>query len=447
MTCYRLMKFLLALLMVLACAATAEAQRTVSPKSPVLQAPADAQTPPQPAPGQESRILAVVNSDIVTGDDLNARMALIMRSSQIPDTPENRQRLAPRVLRQLIDEKLQMQEARRLNVNVSDAEVETAFASIEQRNNMPKGSLDDYFKKSGIPRTTLTDELTASIAWSKVVRNRVSQEVNVSNEEINEAMARIKDDAGKPQSHVGEIFLTMDNPTQEDEIRRLAERLIDQIRAGANFASVAQQFSQSPSAAAGGDIGWVTPNQLGPPLGEALEKMKPGEMSYPLRTTAGFYILYVMERRTPGVSDVNDTELTLVQVSFPLTPASQAAERQRFMADAQAMSNEAKSCGELSKLGNDHVPKLQVQNGTLKAGALPAELRPQILALKIAEASKPLTLGAAISVVMVCDRKDPASGVLSRDDVAENLARERLDALSRRYLRDLRRAAYVDVRG
>ena len=447
MTCYRLMKFLLALLMVLACAATAEAQRTVSPKSPVLQAPADAQTPPQPAPGQESRILAVVNSDIVTGDDLNARMALIMRSSGIPDTPENRQRLAPRLLRQLIDEKLQMQEARRLNVNVSDAEVETAFASIEQRNNMPKGSLDDYFKKSGIPRTTLTDELTASIAWSKVVRNRVSQEVNVSNEEINEAMARIKDAAGKPQSHVGEILLTMDNPTQEDEIRRLAERLIDKIRAGANFSSVAQQFSQSPSAAAGGDIGWVTPNQLGPPLGEALEKMKPGEMSYPLRTTAGFYILYVLERRTPGVSDVNDTELTLVQVSFPLTPASQAAERQRFMADAQAMSNEAKSCGELSKLGNDHVPKLQVQNGTLKAGALPAELRPQILALKVAEASKPLTLGAAISVVMVCDRKDPASGVLSRDDVAENLARERLDALSRRYLRDLRRAAYVDVRG
>jgi peptidyl-prolyl cis-trans isomerase SurA len=436
---------MLALLMVLG-ATAAEAQRTLSPKSPVLQTPA-AQTPPQQTPGQESRILAVVNSDIVTGDDLSARMALIMRSSEIPDTPENRQRLAPRLLRQLIDEKLQMQEAHRLNVTVSETEINTAVANIEQRNNMQKGALDEYFKKLGIPRSTLTDQLTASLAWNKVIRSELLREVSVSQEEINEAMARIKDDAGKPQSHVDEIFLAMDNPTQEDDIRRLAERLIEQIRAGANFSSVAQQFSQSSSAAAGGDIGWVTPNQLGPPMGEALEKMKPGEMSYPLRTPAGFYILYVTERRTPGVSDVNDTQLTMVQVGFPLTPASSAADRQRAMAEAQAMSNEAKSCGELTKLGNDHVPKLQVQNGSVKAGTLPAEVRPQILALKIAEASKPLSLGGNISVVMVCDRKDPGGGLPSREEVQENLARERLDALSRRYLRDLRRAAYVDVRG
>jgi len=397
---------------------------------------------------EENRIAAVVNNDIITMDDLSARIALVLSSSNIPNTPENQQRLEPRILRQMIDEKLEMQEARRLNVAVSKEEVDNAVGGIEQRNNMPKGGLDTYLQHQGIPKSALTDQLTAEIAWSKVVRNQLSQDVSVSDEEVNEAMAQLKEDAAQPQSHVAEIYLAIDNPSQEQDVERLANQLIQQIRAGANFSAVAQQFSQSPSSAVGGDIGWVTPNQLPSLLGDALGKMKPGEMSYPLRTPGGYYILYMMDRRILGQVNPEDVHLSLTEVVFPLTLSASAAQQQRVMGDAQRISDAAKSCGELAKLGHDHNPPLMTQNGDVIAARLPPDIRSQVLQLKLAQASKPLRLASTpgVGVFMVCSRQEPSTGMPTRDQVAENLARARLDALARRYLLDLRRSAYVDIR-
>jgi len=397
---------------------------------------------------EENRIAAVVNNDIISMDDLSSRVALLLASSNIPDTPANRQRLQPRVLHQMIDEKIEVQEARRLNVTVTKEEIDDAIAGIEQRNNMSKGGLEGYLKRVGIPRTTLAEELTAEIAWSKVVRNQLSEDVSVSDEEINEATAQIKEDAGQPQSHVAEIYLAIDNPSQEQDVEHLANQLIQQIRAGANFSAVAQQFSQSPSSAAGGDVGWVTPSQLPPLLGKALGKMKPGEMSYPLQTPGGYYILYMIDRRIPGQVDPTEVHLGLTQVAFPLPSQTSAAQEQRVMAEAQQVSDVAKSCGELAKLGRDHNPPLATHEGDITAAQLPPDIRPQILQLKLAEASKPIRLRStpAIAVFMVCSRKEPNTGMPTRDQVSANLERARLDALARRYLLDLRRAAYIDIR-
>ena len=397
---------------------------------------------------EENRIAAVVNSDIISMDDLSARVALLLASSNIPDTTANRQRLQPRVLHQMIDEKVEVQEAKRLNVTVTTEEIDDAIAGIEQRNNMPKGGLDAYLKRAGIPRTTLTTELTAEIAWSKVVRGEFSEDLSVSNEEINEAMAQIKEDAGQPQSHVAEIYLAIDNPSQQQDVEHLASQLIEQIRAGANFSAVAQQFSQSPSSAVGGDVGWVTPSQLPPLLGQALGKMKPGEMSYPLRTPGGYYILYMIDRRVLGQINPDDIHLGLTQVVFPLPSTGGAAQEQRIMAEAQQVSDAAKSCGELAKLGHDHNPPLATRNGDVTAAQLPPDIRSQILQLKLAEASKPIRLSTApgIAVFMVCSRNEPNTGMPTREQVSTNLERARLDALARRYLLDLRRAAYVDIR-
>ncbi|SRR5579875_93882 len=397
---------------------------------------------------EENRIAAVVNNDIITMDDLSARIALVLASSNIPDTPENRQRLQSRVLHQMIDGKLELQEAHRLNVNVSKDEIDHAVAGIEQRNNMQKGGLETYLKRAGIPMTALTDQLTAEIAWSKLVRGQLSQDVSVSDEEVNEAMAQIRQDIGQPQSHVAEIYLAIDNPSQAQDVERLANQLIQQIRAGANFSAVAQQFSQSPSSAVGGDIGWVTPSQLPPLLGEALRRMKPGEMSYPLRTPGGYYILYMLDRRILGQVNPDDIHLSLTEVMFPLPPTATAAQQQRTTAEAQQVSDAAKSCGELTKLGQDHKPPLLTRSAEVTAARLPPDIRPQILALKVAEASKPirLTTTPGIAVFMVCSRQEPKSGLPTREEVTENLARARLDALARRYLLDLRRSAYVDIR-
>jgi len=396
---------------------------------------------------QETRIAAVVNNDIVTADDVNARLMLLLRSSGIPDTPQNRQQLLNRVLQQLIDEKLEMQEAKRFKVVADKAEVEKALASIEARNNMPKGGLDQYLKSAGVPRYTLVDQVTASLIWNKVVDGRYSSDVSVSDAEVSDQIARLKADMGKPQSHVAEILLAIDNPTQEPEVKALADKLIQQIRAGAQFPAVAQQFSQSPSAATGGDIGWVTPNQFGPPLDEAISKMKPGEMSYPIRTTAGYYILYLLDRRTPGQTSVDDTLLSLVEVILPVAPNAPAAQQQKVMAQAQSISDAAKSCEDMAKFAREQAPQSSTQSPNVRAGDLAPDIRGVVLGLKVSQASKPLPMRGGVGIIMVCKRADPSAAVPTQDQVYDELMHVRLDQISRRYLRDLRRSAYVDIRG
>ncbi len=399
------------------------------------------------ASAQEMRIAAIVNDDVVSLSDLANRVNLVMRSSGMPDNQQVRDRVTSQVLRNLIDEKLQMQEAKRLNVTIPKEEIDQALARLEQQNNMPKGALDKFLEERGISRQTLVEQLTASIAWGKLVRGRLLQEVTISDEEVADELKRMKENADTPQSRVSEIFLAIDNPSQEPEVKRSAEHLIDQIRTGTNFSALAQQFSQSPTAAVGGDLGWVTPSQLLPALGNALAKMKPGEMSYPIHTTAGYYILYLLDRKAPGQADPNATVLSLVEVVLPVTPQTPPAEQQRVLAQAQQISATVKSCGELAKVGRERAPQTSRELPEIRAGDLPAPVKPIVLALGVAEASKPMPMPGGLGVVMVCQRKDPPGGIPKPEEVKEVLVRQRLDALARRYLRDLRRAAYVDIRG
>jgi peptidyl-prolyl cis-trans isomerase SurA len=394
---------------------------------------------------QENRIAAVVNSDIVTDADVVTQIKLVELSSNIPDTPENEKRLQPQVLRALVDQKLELQEAKRLGIGVQESDIAKAVANIERRNNMTAGALDAFLKDRGISNDAFVNQLTASLAFQRVVQMRVAQDVQVSDDEVDDAMKRMQADIGKPQSRVAEIFLAVDNPSLEDEERQLADRLIEQIKGGANFGAVAQQFSQSPSAAVGGDIGWVTPSELSPRLAEAVEKMAPGQMSYPIRTPAGFYVLYLLERRTLGTENPDQVTLSLDEVIFPLAQDANPEQKQAATDEAQRVSAEAKSCGEMAKLGADRAPQLSRQIPQIRASELAGDLRTQILALKVSEASKPMPLPGGIGVVMVCTRQG-APALPTREELQDNLARERLDALARRYMRDLRRNAFVDIR-
>jgi len=399
------------------------------------------------ATAQETRIAAIVNDDVVSLNDLSNRMMLVMRSSGMEDNQQTRDRIGSQVLRSLIDERLQMQEAKRVNVTVPKEEIEQALGRIEQQNNMAKGAIDEFLKKAGIPRVSLVEQITASLAWAKLVRNRLSQDVTISEEEVTEALNHLKQNTDVPQNRVSEVFLAIDNPAQEPDVKRLADRLIEQIRTGIKFDAIARQFSQSPTAAVGGDLGYVTANQLNPELANAVQKMKPGEMSYPIRSGGGYYLLYLVDRKIVGAPDPAETGLSLVEMVLPLQPTSPPEEQQRVLAKAQQVSDTAKSCGELAKVARDLAPQTSREIPEVKAGELPASVRQAVLKLAVAEASKPIPVPGGVGVIMVCQRKDPVGGLPTREEIADSLARERLDALARRYLRDLRRSAFVDIRG
>lgn len=391
------------------------------------------------------RIAAVVNDDVISVFDLVSRMRMVMLSSNIADTPEMRQRIAGKVLHSLIDEKLELQEAKKQNVTATDSEVNNGLQQIEKQNNMKSGQLNEYMKARGIDRGALVEQLTAGIVWAKLVRRQAAQTTEITDEEVDEALKRVKEHANEPQSRVAEIFLAVDNPAQDGEVRTLAERLTQQMRQGARFSAVAQQFSQSATAAVGGDIGWLRPDQMQPELGKAVSALRPGELSAPVRVAGGYYLLLVVDRRTGTSGSEQDTVFDIVQVVFSLPAKASEASRRAALSEAASIRTAAKDCPSLLKIGKERAPQLSSE-GQLRSSAISPEMRTLVNRLSIGQVSEPIVQKNGVGVIMVCAKKSSGGGAASREDVTEVLLRQRLDTVARRYLRDLRRNAYVDVR-
>jgi peptidyl-prolyl cis-trans isomerase SurA len=404
---------------------------------------------PQPPAGQttETRIAAVVNDEAISVADVRSRIRMVMLTSNLTDSPDTRQRVAAQVLRTIVDEKLQIQEAKRQNITATDEEVKKALAQIEKQNNLQPGQLDQVLKAHGIDRGALTEQLTASIVWAKLVRRLVSQTSIVSDEEIDYALKRAKEAANEPQSRVAEIFLAVDNPQQEEDVRRLAERLTEQMKQGARFSAVAQQFSQSATAAVGGDIGWVRAEQLSPELGKAVAQMRPGELSPPIRTGSGFYLLLVLDRRSGRAPGPEDSLLHLVQIVFPLPPQAPEAVRRAAIIEAQNAKTSAKNCEELLKIGKEKGSPQLSSEGRLRAEQVAPGMRNIVQGLQPSQASQPIVQKNGVGVIMVCEKVAPSAPTIpTRDEIGETLTRQRLDTLARRYMRDLRHTAFVDLR-
>lgn len=414
--------------------------------------PAAVQHAPAPPPGSaqptsDMRIAAVVNDEVITAFDLASRLRMVEISSNLPDTAETRQRIAGQVLRALVDEKLQLQEAKRQNVVATDEELNTALAQIEKQNGMQPGQLNEFLKSRGIDRGSLINQLTASIVWAKLVRRLAAQNTEITDEEVDDALKRLKEHANDPQSRIAEIFLPVDNPAQDQEVRNVAVKLIEQMKQGARFSAVAQQFSQSATAAVGGDMGWLRPDQLPPELAAAVAPLKPGELSAPIRTNSGYYLLLVLERRNGNTGNgQQETLYDVVQVVFPLPAQASDAVKRAAVTEAQGLRG-AKTCPDLLKVGQEKAPKSSTE-GKISSLNLAPQLRDLITKLGIGQVSEPILQRGGVGVIMVCSKETPTgkSGDPTREEVFKSLLRQKLDTVSRRYLRDLRRAAYVDVR-
>jgi peptidyl-prolyl cis-trans isomerase SurA len=392
------------------------------------------------------RSAAVVNDEVVSVFDLVARMQRVMLSSNIPDTPELREKMGRQVLRSLIDERLQMQEAKRQNVTVPDSDVEKALAQIAQQNSMSTEQLTQLLKSRGIGREALVEQVKATLLWAKLVKRQAAQTVDVSDEEIDEAVKRARENAKEPQTRIAEIFLTVDNPAQDEEVRRFAERLSQEMRQGARFSAVARQFSQAASAPVGGDMGWLRPDQLPPELARAAARLNPGDLSAPIPYGGGYYLLLVLDRRVGGAeASKQETIYDMVQVVFPLPAGANETALRTAVGEAQGLRATAKDCPTLLKIGKQKAPQLSSE-GKIPENRISPEMRRVIDGLPIGQVSQPIVQKNGVGVIMVCGKSTAGGGANTREDIADSLIRQRLDTVSRRYMRDLRRNAYVDVR-
>jgi len=392
------------------------------------------------------RIAAVVNDEIISLHDLDERLALVLATSDIPDRGEAKRRLAPQVLRALIDDRLKLQEARRLDITVTRSDIEDGLNRIESQLGIKRGTLPRFLSDRGVNPQALMDQVESELAWVRAVRRRLRGRLEIGDDEIDEAMARIQENVGKPEYRVAEIFLPVDRPDRDAETRQVADRLLGQIQSGASFNVLARNFSQGAAAAVGGDLGWIREGQLGAEIDGALGRLQPGQVSEPLRSAAGYHLLLILDRRVNQGLDDRQITATLSQLYLPLTPNPSREEIASQQQLARTMSDAAASCDDLEALGREAGSPLSGSLGSVDVNALPPHLRRVIRPLKAGEISPPVRSGNGIALLMVCERDERDTSEEGRKRVERQLRAERLAAESRRYLRDLRRTAFVDVR-
>ena len=392
------------------------------------------------------RIAAIVNDEIISVYDLSSRIKLVISSSRLSRTKETVDRLAPRILNNLVDEKIKSQEAKKLGVKISEREINKALKSIETRNKMPVGQLDKFLAQNQVDKSSLVDQVEAEIAWSKVIQRKFRSRLKISEEEIDEKIKEIEGDKGKPEFRVGEIFLPVDNPANEQEAARLSQRLVKQLREGGNFQALARNFSKSATASVGGDLGWVRLGQLGNELDQHLIKMKGNQLSPPIRTIDGFYILYLQGRRNAAGLVTSDVTVTLQQLFFPLAKEAPAAAVSNKIKLAAETAAKAGNCKDFEALGKQFASNLSGSLGKVNLNKLPSQLRTAVENLKANQTSQPLRTGDGVIVLMVCDRSETSAADAVRKSIRANLVQQRIDVSSRQYLRDVRRSAFVDIR-
>ena len=246
-----------------------------------------------------ARIAAIANNKAITVHDVRSRLALVFMSAGIPDTADTRKKLRSQILNRLIVESLQVEEAKRLNISVSDREIAEALAQIEKRNGMPSGQLFKILRGRNISQVTIVDQVKASIAWSKVIRRLMAARIQVSEPEIDEAVAQLNANKDRLVYRILEIYIPFEKNSGGSALRT-TRRLIAEIRRGANFSSLARQFSQASTASEGGDMGFVFEGQLAPELDAAIKRVKPGQVIGPVRTASGYYLLALVSKRPYG---------------------------------------------------------------------------------------------------------------------------------------------------
>ena len=415
------------------------------PTPPTPSAPPAAAGPALPS---GERIVAVVNGDVITTGDVASRARLFALTTGLPVTPEIVARLRPQIAKQLVDERLRLQEIQRRKITVSDQEIATAINEIEQRNSMAKGTLSGNLAGAGVGLRTLIDQVRVQLGWTRVLRQELGTRAEISDADVADQVKVFEASVGQPEYRVGEIFLPVDEPGKQGDTLRFADTIIAQLRRGAPFPVMAAQFSQSQTALQGGDLGWVRGAQLDPPVAAIVQQMPDGAVSNPVPVAGGVTIVQMRGKRQLGRDQSTVLELRQAFIPFVGTLNPQAPSEQQRRAVEQAKGLSAlRSCPEIeaanTRLGNSR----PANPGEVRLEQLASpQLRALLSGMQPGIASKPVISTEGVAVIMVCSRESKATAAPSKEEISTRLLNDRVELTARQLQRDLRRRATLDER-
>jgi peptidyl-prolyl cis-trans isomerase SurA len=387
---------------------------------------------------------AIVNGEVITQTDIDQRLAFLAIANG-QDIPANEvERLRQQILRNLIDEALQIQAAKTEKIDIKQSDIDKTVARVAATAKQTPQQMSDYLDAHGSSMRSLRRQIEAEIASSRLQRAKIESSVSVGDDEVKAVLDRLNASKGTEEYHVGEIFLSA-TPDNQAQVIANANKILDQLKAGGSFIGYARQYSEASTAAVGGDLGWVRPAQLPEPIAAALRQMGPGTVSNPIQVPGGFSIIAVQDTRKILTPDPRDAVLTLKQVSITFPKGTTRQQAEPTVARFAEAARNIGGCGGAEKLAADfHGDVVEAEK---KLRELPQTLQQIMLPLQVGQATQPFgSIEEGVRTLVICGRDQADSNEPTYDQVFNQLNEERVNLRWRRYLRDLRRDAIIEFR-
>ena len=396
--------------------------------------------------GSVRKATAIVNGDVITATDVDQRLALIVLANggRVPEA--ELQVLRAQVLRNLVDEALQIQAAAASDIKVEQSEIDRYFEQYAKNFKQTPKTFAEYLRARGSSDRSIKRQIHGEIAWSRLLNRKIEPFVAVGEEEVKSVIDRLNAAKGTQEYRIGEIFVAS-TPETANEARANLARIVDQVRQGASFVAYARQFSEASTAAVGGDLGWVRAEQLPEPLSEAARVLRVGQVSDPIPVQGGFSVISVQDTRQVLTADPRDATLSLKQMSINFPKGATREQVEPKLLELARTSQSMGGCGRAEEAGA-RIGAEVVSNDQTRVRDLPPALQEMLLKLDIGQATNPFgSVDEGVRVLVLCGRDDPeATSGPSFEQVYAQLEEERVNRRARRYLRDLRRDAVVDYR-
>ncbi|WP_332817590.1 peptidylprolyl isomerase [Sphingopyxis sp.] len=388
---------------------------------------------------------ATVNGEIITATDIEQRMALIrIANNNVELPPEELQRLRSQVFSNLIDEKLQIQEAKAAEITIDENVVNDQFARLATRFKQTPDQFSAYLASKGSSAAAVKQQIRGEFAWDRLLSRNIQSTTNVSTDEVQAVEKRLNEAKGQDEFHLGEIYLSA-TPENAAAVTENARKIIQALQAGGSFAAYARQFSEASTASVGGDLGWVKPALLPQSMADAASQMQPGQLVGPVEVPGGLSIMLMIDRRQVLTADPRDAVLSLKQISLDFPAGTTQARASELASQFAEATRGIAGCGGADavaqKLGANVVSR-----DNIEMRQLPAPLQNTLVSLQIGQTTQPF--GAAnegVSVLVLCGRDLPQTATTANlEQIEQRLLEEKVNKRAQRYLRDLRRDAVIE---
>lgn len=392
---------------------------------------------PESYTGPASAIAAIVDDKVITTFDVQQRMRLMLMSAGREIPPEMMPQLEARALADLVEEQLKFVEAAEFEVTADASEITEELNLIASSSGLTVEQLQEVLAQNGVSIDTLIQQINANIIWPRLVRGRYGTRVRISDEDVEAALQRMRDEATNEQYLVSEICIPVTDPSQAQEIYQGSLQLIEQMRLGVPFAVVAQQFSACSSAAGGGDLGWVRAGELEPEVDQVIRELPPQSVTNPIPSDGAFMIYAVRDKREAVVAGEETFKLAYAgaDLSMGRNAAILALEE---LAVADPCGGRALRQDLGAGVGVAVIEDVQIAE-------VDERFRSAIEDLDAGEMSGPVEADGYLHAAYVCE-KDEGLGLPSRDALSDRLYGRQLERIAQQYLRDVERSSMVDIR-